>query len=230
MDLVELARRVVADRFPSVRAAFLAGSAGEGRANEFSDLDIVVVLDGPPAPYRETIRVEGWPVELFVHTDESIDYWLDRERQQGGCTLANMLATGQPLTGSDAEVVSARARAHIAAGPEPWTSEQLEYRRYLLTDALDDLAGGRDADERDAVAGQVLTMVSELALAVAGRWQGKGKWMVRRLREYDADLAHRLLAGHRAAVASGDIAGLVAACDAVLAPLGGRLTEGFAVR
>ena len=108
MDLVELARRVVADRFPDARAAFLAGSAGEGSANEFSDLDIVVLLDGPPAPYRETIRVEGWPVELFVHTDESIVYWLDRERQQGGCTLANMLATCKPLAGPDVDEVSAK--------------------------------------------------------------------------------------------------------------------------
>jgi len=73
-------------------------------------------------------------------------------------------------------------------------------------------------------------MVSELALAVAGCWQGKGKWMVRRLRECDPELAKRLLAGHRDVVTSGDIAGLVAVCDAVLAPLGGRLTEGFAVR
>jgi len=230
MDLVELARRVVADRFPVVRAAFLAGSAGEGTANEFSDLDLVVVLDGPPAPYRETVRVEGWPVELFVHTTESIAYWLDLERQQGRCTLAHMLATGVPLAGPDVDEVSAQARAHVAAGPLPWTAEQLELRRYLLTDALDDLAGARDADERDAVAGQVLTMVSELALAVSGCWQGKGKWMVRRLREYDAELGHRLLAGHRAVIASGDISLLVTACEAVLTPLGGRLTAGFAVR
>ncbi|MFN8173417.1 MAG: nucleotidyltransferase domain-containing protein, partial [Candidatus Nanopelagicales bacterium] len=110
MDLGELAGRVVAERFPDARAAVLAGSAGEGRANEFSDLDIVVVLDGPPAPYRETIRVDGRLVGLFVHTDESIAYWFDLEREQGVGILARMLATGLPLAGPDVAEIQTRAR------------------------------------------------------------------------------------------------------------------------
>ena len=230
MDLGELAGRVVAERFPDARAAVLAGSAGEGRANEFSDLDIVVVLDGPPAPYRETIRVDGRLVGLFVHTDESIAYWFDLEREQGVGILARMLATGLPLAGPDVAEIQTRAREHLAAGPAPWDDDKLDYRRYLLSDAIDDLVGARDDDERDAVAGQLLTMTAELHLAAHGRWLGKGKWLLRMLREDDRDLADRLYAGHRAAVATGDPTDLVAACDAVLEPLGGRLADGFVVR
>ncbi|MFN8148773.1 MAG: nucleotidyltransferase domain-containing protein [Candidatus Nanopelagicales bacterium] len=230
MDLVALARRIVDERFPGARAAVLAGSAGEGRATAYSDLDVVVVLDGPPAPYRETIRVEGWPVELFVHTDDSIAHWFGVEREQGLCTLAHMLATGKPLAGPDVATVQQHSRDHVDAGPEPWDAARVDYRRYLISDALDDLAGARDDDERDAVAGQLLTMTAELHLAVHGRWLGKGKWLLRRLRDLDRDLADNLYAAHRAAVATGKTAALVATCDEVLAPLGGRLTEGFAVR
>ena len=229
MDLVALAHRIVAERFPDARAAVLAGSVAAGRATATSDLDIVV-LSGSGERVRETIRVDGVPVELFVHTDESVAYWFERERQAGGCTLAHMLATGLPLAGVEGDLLQARAREHLAAGPPAWTREQLDHRRYALTDALDDLAGATDAGERDAVAGQVLVMAGELALGSRGAWLGTGKWLVRRLRERDPDLAAELLAGHRDAVASGAVSTLVAACDRVLDTVGGRLTEGFSMR
>ena len=230
MDFAALAERIVIQRFPSPLAAVLAGSSARGQANAFSDLDIVVVLDGPPAPYRETLRVEGWPVELFVHTDESITYWFGDERAKGSCTLAHMLATGMPLGGPEVDRLQAFAQAHLAEGPPAWTSEAIEYERYLLTDGLDDLVGARDENERDAVAALVLARAAALRLALARHWQGTGKWQYRLLRDCDPALAERLYAGHRNVVAGGDPAEFVAAVDAVLAPLGGRLTEGFTVR
>lgn len=229
MDLVALARRIVAERFPHARAAVLAGSVAAGRATATSDLDIVV-LAGPEDRVREAIRVAGVPVELFVHTDESVAYWFERERAEGGCTLAHMLATGLPLAGAEVPQLQESARRHLAAGPPVWTAELLEYRRFALTDALDDLAGATDAGERDVVAGQVLVMAAELALGSRGAWLGTGKWLLRRLRENDPELADQLLAGHRSAVAIGEVSELVRVCDTVLDGVGGRLTEGFARR
>jgi len=104
------------------------------------------------------------------------------------------------------------------------------YRRYALTDALDDLLGASDPDERDAVAGQVLLLVVELALNLRGSWQGRGKWLVRQLRAADAELAARLMSAHREAVATGHVSNLVDVCEAVLDEAGGRLTEGFSAR
>lgn len=229
MDLAALARRIVAERYPQARAAVLAGSVAAGRATATSDLDIVV-LAGPEDRVREAIRVQGVPVELFVHTDESVAYWFEREREQGGCTLAHMLATGLPLAGAEVEQVQELARRHLAAGPPAWTPELLEYRRFALTDSLDDLAGSTDAGERDVVAGQVLVMAAELALGSRRAWLGTGKWLLRRLREDDPELADQLLAGHRSAVATGEVSRLIRVCDTVLDEVGGRLTEGFSVR
>jgi hypothetical protein len=230
MDFMDLAQRIVGDRFPTTRAAFLAGSVAQGRANAFSDLDIVVVLDGPPAPYRETLRVDGWPVELFVHTEESVAYWFGVEHEKGGCTMAHMLATGVGLAGPEVAPFQELARAHLAEGPPAWTSDAIEYRRYLLTDALDDLSGAREDNERDAVAGHVLVSAAELRLALARHWQGTGKWLYRRLRECDEELAERMYTGHRLLVAGGDPSDFIGAVDEVLTLVGGRLTEGFAVR
>lgn len=229
-NVLETARSIVADRFPDVRAAVLAGSFANGNATATSDLDIVVLLAGPPAPYRETVRVEGVPVELFVHTSDSKLYWYERERSEGRCTLAHMLATGVALTGPETEATQAEASRWIALGPEPWTAEQLDQRRYALTDALDDLVGASNPDERDAVAGQVLLMVAELALNLRVAWQGRGKWVVRQLRSADAELAEDLMLAHREAVATGQVDHLVRSGEAVLDEAGGRLTEGFSIR
>jgi len=225
-----LAERIVTERFPSSLAAVLAGSIARGQGNAFSDVDIVVLLDGPPAPYRETVRVDAWPVELFVHTDESVSYWFGVERAKGSCTLAHMLATGLALGGPEVERVQERARTHLAEGPPAWTGEAIEYQRYLLSDGLDDLAGARDPNERDAVAALLLAGAAALRLALARHWQGTGKWQYRRLRDCDPELAERLYDGHRQVVSGGDHTDFVMAVDAVLAPLGGRLTDGFSVR
>ena len=66
---VASARGLVVDRFPGARAAWLAGSVVTGTATPGSDLDVTVLLPGEPAPYRESMRWDGWPVELFVHTE-----------------------------------------------------------------------------------------------------------------------------------------------------------------
>lgn len=47
------ARRCVVAWFPEARAAWLGGSVVRGGATSTSDLDITVLLAGPPAPFRE---------------------------------------------------------------------------------------------------------------------------------------------------------------------------------
>ncbi|MEU3183354.1 nucleotidyltransferase domain-containing protein [Streptomyces sp. NPDC006923] len=78
-DPVAAAAAVVAERHPQAYAAFLCGSVITPRRTAYSDLDVVVLMDGDPAPYRESLRYAGWPVELFVHTRSSWDGYVERE-------------------------------------------------------------------------------------------------------------------------------------------------------
>jgi predicted nucleotidyltransferase len=228
VDAVTAARDLVLARFPAARLSLLAGSTARGTATATSDLDIVVLLDGSPAPYRETIRLDGRLVELFVHTVESTRLCWVREAAERRNTLADMCAHGITLTGAGhAAALRAEATAFLAAGAPALTPAELARRRYALTDGLDDLADATDPDERDAVAGIVLIATAELALLLDRRWLGRGKWLVRRLRAHDRPLADRLLAAHRRAVAEGDATALTAAADDVLSRVGGRLTAGY---
>lgn len=226
------ARALVEQRFPDSRAAWLAGSVVHGVATATSDLDVTVLLAGPPAPYRESVVHAGWPVELFVHHDRSIEFWTAKDRARRRPTLLRLIGEGRLLLDheGDGAAWSARCAALLAEGPPSPTTGELEAWRYALTDLLDDLADATDPAQRSAVAVSTWQAVAELLLAAHGRWWGTGKWLVRELRSYDAahgtSYAERLHAALAAAV-DGSAESLIALADEVLGPLGGRLWSGY---
>jgi hypothetical protein len=223
MDPLADARALVAGTFPDAVAAFLGGGVLSARRTATSDLDIVVVLPGPPAPFRESLRWRGWPVELFVHDRASVGRYFASDAARRKPSLARMVADGTVLTGS-AEVVESiteLARAVLAAGPPEPTAAELQLRRYGLTDLLDDLAGSTDAGETAVICWTIWTQTAELALLLAGTWLGGGKWLLRELRAADPALAAELVA------AMGDPALLTAAADKVLDRAGGRFWAGY---
>ncbi|MEO8330271.1 MAG: nucleotidyltransferase domain-containing protein, partial [Candidatus Nanopelagicales bacterium] len=172
--------------------------------------------------------VDEWPVELFVHTTTSLSDWYERDRARLRNTLADMVATGLPLVGGDVvDTLKAEAESVIVSGPPPLNETDWQDRRYFLTDAVDDLAGALDRDERDAIAGQVLVQSAEFSLLTHNQWLGGGKWLIRRLRQMDADLSNRLSTAHRRCIANGEPAELIAFAEEVLQPAGGRLMEGY---
>ncbi len=90
-----------------------------------------------------------------------------------------------------------------------------------LTDLLDDLASGVDEAERVVVTAATWTATAELALHNARHWIGRGKWLLRELRDLDPALAGRWLS------ASGDPAAVTALATEVLDAAGGPLFDGY---
>jgi hypothetical protein len=229
---VATARELVLERFPEARAAWLAGSVVSGRATPTSDLDVTVLLAGPPAAFRESLVHRGWPVELFVHSPDTVRHWLERDRARRRPTLARLIATGVTLVDVDgaAGPVAALCDEVLATGPGDLDDAHREALRYGLTDLLDDLAGEPAPAERTAVALALWEQAAQLLLGGEGRWWGTGKWLVRELESYDEDrgtaFGRRLHDGVLAAV-RGDTEPLVGAVDEVLDRHGGRLWAGY---
>ena len=228
-DPVNVATRLVGERFPGAHASFLGGSAPTARRTPWSDLDIVVVLDGPPAPFRNTSRYDGWVVELFVQTPTSLAHYWRKDAAARRTPLLRMVAEGVILTSVDgaAETYRAQAGALLAAGPAVPSAATVDMQRYLVTDLVDDLRGCTDPVETAYLAATLVLAASDLLLLARNRWSARGKWLPRRLAETDADLPGRLVAGQRAAIAEGDREPLVAAVLAVLDRTGGPLQDGF---
>ena len=76
--------------FPEAVGALVAGSVARGEDTPTSDLDLLILLSGPPAPMRRTERVDGQLVEFFVHTEESYVGFVDREARQRRSPLLHM--------------------------------------------------------------------------------------------------------------------------------------------
>jgi hypothetical protein len=224
MDPVEDARALISERFPAALAAFLGGGVLSSRRTATSDLDIVVVLAGPPAPYRESLRWQGWPTETFVHDRDSLDLFFAKDTARRRASLARMCTDGVVLADAGvAAEVRERAQAVLAAGPPAAGRIELEERRYGLTDLVDDLAGSSDPGETAVIGWCVWVATAELALIQAGGWLGSGKWLLRELRATDPDLADRM------AAAFADRRQLVELADEVLDRLGGRFWAGYRV-
>ncbi len=223
MDPVADARALIAERFPAARAAFLGGGILTARRTATSDLDIVVVLPGPPAPYRESLSWRGWPVEIFVHDADSLERYFGTDTARRRPTLARICTDGVVVAGrqEETDLIRELARSILAAGPPPLGSAELDLARYGLTDLLDDLAGSVDAGESAVICWQVWTATAQLVLLLGDHWLGTGKWLLRELRAADLGLAERLLA------AIGDPAGLTDIADEVLGRAGGRFFTGF---
>lgn len=230
--MVTTARALVAERFPEARAAWLAGSVVSGVATATSDLDITVLLSGPPAPYRESLEYDGWPVELFVHTRESVAHWIEKDLERRRPTLLRLISSGVILV--DAEGVGAALAEEcamlLAAGPGPLPDQDRDFLRYALTDLLDDLADCTEPVTAAALATATWEQTIRLLLALDGRWWGTGKWLVRELRDRDAahgsSYALRLHAGLVSAVDRDPVL-LTVVAEEILEAAGGRLWAGY---
>ncbi len=240
---VDDARALVELWFPDARAAWLGGSVVLGSATPGSDLDVTVLLGGPPAPYRDSRRFRGWPVELFVHTDTSLGHYLRQDVRAGRPTMPRLVGRSVLLRDTDGSGAQwqTTARALLAEGPSRLSGDDLATLRYAVTDLLDDVTHAHDGHERLISATLLADESARLLLHGSGHWWGRGKWVARELADLDRteDAAggggtgdHRntgWAARHEQALvtaAAGDVSLLLAFADEVLARHGGPLFEG----
>lgn len=232
IDGSDIARKLVRERFPLARAAWLGGSTVLGIATATSDLDITVLLAGPPAPYRESLLYHRWPVELFVQTEASMEHFLAIERKTRRPATLRLIGRTQILLDSDGsgEYLQEKCATQLAADPEPLTAEELRAARYGITDLLDDLIGSEDEDERLLIATNLWRATADLLLTGHGHWTGSGKWLYRELAAFDrktgTEYSQTLAHGVRS-VAHGAIQPMVDIVAQALDLFGGRLFDGF---
>ncbi|WP_280423517.1 nucleotidyltransferase domain-containing protein [Nocardia carnea] len=232
IDGFDIARSLVRERFPGARAAWLGGSTVLGTATSTSDLDISVLLDGPPAPYRESLRYQGWPVELFVHTEDTMQHFLEKDRTARRPATLRLIGSSLVLLDIDGsgEYLREECAAQLAAGPDPLTADELRSARYGITDRLDDLMGCADDDERLLVATDLWRATADLLLTGCGHWTGTGKWLQRELTAFDRQAGTeyaKVLAHAVRSVARGDMEPIIGTVTQVLNIFGGRLFDGF---
>lgn len=222
----EVALAYAVERFPLAELVVVAGSSAVVR-RPLSDIDLLVI--GPPAMFpgdavesARTERFRGELFEVFAATPEAF-----RRHQVNGVrrfrpVSGQLLADGVPVLDRHRhDDLVAWNRALLDAGPDPSAAE-LAQRRYSVTNTLDDLLDAEDPIESAVLAWTLFERLGEFLLLANGRWLGAGRWLLRRLREWDVAFADEL---GRALIAK-DVASLERLTLSALGPFGGRLMEG----
>lgn len=226
------AGRCVRAWFPDARAAWLGGSTVRGTATATSDLDITVLLAGPPAPHRVTRRFERWPTELFVHTEASMAHYRAKDLVRRQPTMMRLVGESVVLLDRDGsgETLRADCLRQVAAGPGPLPQNEIDALRYAVTNLVDDLDPVTDQQEQTAVATLLWSNAAQLLLGANACWTGTGRGLVRELVNLDGqrgtDWTRRLDTALRTALA-GDPSSLAEVAGRVLGLVGGRLLEGY---
>lgn len=229
MKPIDAASAFIEERFPECSAAFVGGSVIRGEGTATSDLDIVVITERPEAPYRESVREFGWPIEAFVHTQESLRHYFKKDVDARRPALPRMCREGIVLRDSDglAQRIQEEANDLIERGPEALTASDIEQRRYAVTDLLDDFVGCANLEEGVFIANDLAVAATDLLLLRHRQWIGRGKWVPRRLKHLDPKLADQLVNALRAYYQSEAKGDLIRFAEQTLDLVGGRLFEGY---
>lgn len=228
MSHLAVAERFVAAHYPGAAVAVVAGSTARDERTATSDIDLLLIggplfdVDGQTGE-AATVEFGGEIFEVFAYTPAGFAEWADRSVAQHRPVIVHMLLEGIPLR-DDGSLPALRQEWQrvIDAGPS-LSAHESAFRRYVITDVLDDLRDASDPVEQHVEASVLFERVAELMLLTAGRWIATGKWLPRRLRALSPARADLLTAP----LLAQDYATFADRVTAELDLAGGRVQSGF---
>jgi len=197
MDYLALAERFIAERFPDAAIGIVAGSTARDARTPTSDIDLLLIggsemFEGDRTSLAATYEFQHQIFEVFAYTLDSFDEWARRGVAEYRPVIVHMLLEGKPVRdGGPLSELRATWRGVIEAGPTVPAHES-DMRRYAITDLLDDLRDAQDPLERHVVAHTLFGKTAELMLLSNRQWIGSGKYLPRRLWQWDAARAEKL--------------------------------------
>ncbi|MEH7225996.1 nucleotidyltransferase domain-containing protein [Bacillus sp. JJ1566] len=229
-NALEAAQQFIQTHHPNCQAAILAGSVARGEATETSDLDIVVFDKNIPSSFRESLIEFSWPIEVFVHNETSYKQFFETDKKRARPSMPRMVYEGIVLKDDGIlEAIKKEAKEILENGPEEWTRETIDFKRYFITDVLDDFIGCEQREEAIFIANNLAELTSEFILRINRKWVGASKWVYRALKDLDEEFAKRFVAAFDSFYRNDDKSKVIHLVDEILEPFGGRYFEGFSL-
>ncbi|ASF38068.1 nucleotidyltransferase [Halobacillus halophilus] len=227
-DAFHTARAFIDLYFPACQIAVLSGSVVRGEETHSSDLDIVII---DQEPFRKSYYYCEWPIEAFVHNENSLEDAFFIETQHGVPLMTRMCAEGTVLKGGkEAEKIIEEAQGSLLEGPSALSPSKLDELRYAISDKLDDLEGSTMPEEDIYSVSALIESLHQFILRINQKWVGEGKWMYRSLKNYDEALAGQLTKCLQSFYTRQEKGELIKFVDEILAPHGGRLFHDYYAR
>ena len=229
-DPLVVAEHLIQQYFPNCLGAILAGSVVRGEGTSTSDLDIVIFDENIPTSYRESLYLDGWPIEVFAHNLSSYKHFFEVDCERAKPSLPKMVSEGVVLKGQAVlSSIQEEARELLSNGPMEWSKATITMKRYFLTDVLDDFIGCTNTQEELFVVHSLLDLAGEFVLRTNRQWTGTSKWGYRALKQFDESFANKFTDAFDTYYKHRNKEKIVEIVEELLEPYGGRLFEGFSL-
>jgi len=226
--LIEITNEILQTKYPSAEFAFLAGSIVRGEGTAFSDLDIVVIHKNLPNAFRESFYFRSFPVETFVHTPETLNYFFEADAKTFVPSLAAMVAEGIEVPAKTDLSVSLKHLANeYLSGLPVISDEEIRDARAWLTDLIDDIRAPRSKEELTASGTTLYAVLANFYLRTNGVWSAKSKSIPRALEKLNPEFQQRFCASFERLFVAGEIEKVIELAEELVAPHGGFLFDGL---
>ena len=231
-DLIETVQKIKKQKYPQAKVIFLAGSVVRREHTPYSDLDLVVVYDDIPNAWRESFLYEAWPVEAFVHDPTTLTYFFETDCKRGFPSIVNMVNEGicVPSSTEFSKSLKQTAKHYLQKGPPPFTEEELNHKRYAITDLIDDLRAPRTRSEAIATGTLLYPLLADFWFRSQNQWSAKGKTIPRLLQKTNPEFAVLFEKSFQALFEKGDPTALIQVATDILTPFGGFFFDGFLLK
>ena len=227
---LEIAKNLYREKYSDADCFLLCGSTVRGDDTPYSDLDIVILYKSLKNAKRESFVYKRWPIEVFVHDLETLNYFFEKVDGPSNCpSLPQMVREGILISKESkfSENVKKLANTFLDEGPQKTDSVGINKLRYAITDLVDDIRNPRNSNELMATGGKLLEVLSEFLFKVNGSWSGKGKWCSRELKNINQQLEKDFFRAFDLLFSAKDPSATISLCEKVLLPHGGFLFNGF---
>lgn len=218
------------NRYKGAEAIFVSGSVIRGEATAHSDLDLVVLFPKVDRAYRESFQHKGWPVEAFIHDADTLRYFFKNvDKNLGRATLAEMVAEGHEIPGANTatDEMKSLARVTLQEGPPALTEEEIQDRRYHISELLDDMREPRNRQELVASATLIYNELADYYFRIGRGWTSSGKAIMKRMKRQDPAFARKFGEAFDELFSTGKSRRVIDLAEELMAPQGGCLFEGY---
>ncbi len=217
-------------RYQGADAILVSGSVVRGEATAHSDLDLVVLFPHVERAYRESFFHKGWPVEAFIHDADTLRYFFDHvDKHLGRATLAEMVVEGHEIPNSTplTDQMKVRAQKALQDGPPDLSADDLQDRRYQISEILDDMREPRNRQELVGTATLLYNELADFYFRTRHGWTGTGKSLVRRMKRTDAVFARKFTEAFDDLFLTGQSQRVIVMAEELMSEHGGLLFEGY---
>ena len=225
--LFKITNEILRMKYPTAEFAFLAGSIVRGEGTAFSDLDVVIIYQQLPNAFRESFYFQDFPVETFVHTPETLNYFFEADSKSAAPSLAMMVAEGIEVPAkSDLSEKLKHLANNCLNNPPKISDEEIRNFRCWITDLVDDIREPRSKEELTASGTVLYGAASDFYLRTNGVWTAKSKSIPRHLQKLNSDFRQTFCESFEELFVAGKSEKVIKLCEAILENHGGFLFDG----